>query len=63
MPIMRANSNIKMASVEAVVTKADGTIENLGVISYYHRNPLRRWAWHTAKAAKHLATRVQKLFN
>ncbi len=35
----------QMVSVEAVVTRADGTVEDLGVIAYYHRNPLRRWAW------------------
>jgi hypothetical protein len=29
-------------TVEAVVTRADGTVEDLGVVAYYHRNPLRR---------------------
>lgn len=29
----------------AVVTRADGRVEHLGTISYYHRNPLRRWGF------------------
>jgi hypothetical protein len=34
----------RQASLHAVVTRADGTVENLGLIAYYHRNPFRRWA-------------------
>jgi len=36
------NSNLSEASIEAVVIRADGTRENLGVVSYYHKNPLKR---------------------
>lgn len=36
-------------SIEAVVIRADGTVEDLGVVSYWHKNPLRRWAWHIKK--------------
>lgn len=28
--------------VEAVITKADGTVIDLGEISYYHRSPWKR---------------------
>ena len=31
------------ASVEAVITRADGRVEKLGTIAYWHKNPLRRW--------------------
>ena len=31
-------------SIEAVVYRADGRVEKLGIISYYHRNPLKRLA-------------------
>jgi len=41
---MEASSNVKQAEMEAVIIRADGTREYLGVIAYYHRNPLRRWA-------------------
>jgi len=33
------------SSISAIVTRADGTVEDLGVIAYWHRNPLRRLAW------------------
>lgn len=36
-------------SISAVVTRADGTVEDLGVIAYWHRNPLRRLAWRLRK--------------
>lgn len=39
---MNAAANVKQASLSAVVIRADGTREDLGVISYYHRNPLKR---------------------
>jgi hypothetical protein len=29
--------------VTAVVTRADGRVENLGLISYDHVNPFKRW--------------------
>lgn len=35
----------KEATLSAVITRADGTIEKLGVISYYHRNPIRVLLW------------------
>ena len=33
----------RKASLHAVVTRADGRVENLGVISYYHRFAPLRW--------------------
>lgn len=33
------------SSIEAVVIRADGSKEDLGVVSYWHRNPLRRLVW------------------
>lgn len=31
------------AEVSAVVTRADGTVQDLGIVSYWHKNPFRRW--------------------
>lgn len=31
------------AKLTAIVTRADGTQEDLGIVGYYHRNPLKRW--------------------
>lgn len=45
-----AKGGVKEASIEAVVIRADGTREDLGTIAYYHRNPLRRWAWRLRRA-------------
>ena len=43
--IIRSKVPVSEASIAATVIRADGTIEELGVISYYHKNPLRRLAW------------------
>lgn len=32
-------------TISAVVTRADGTVEDLGVVSYWHANPLKRLLW------------------
>lgn len=39
-----ANSGFKEVVIEATVIRADGTREELGQISYWHKNPLRRLA-------------------
>lgn len=47
-----AQAGVKMASFEAVITRADGTVENLGTIAYYHRNPIRRLLWRLSKGGR-----------
>lgn len=32
-------------SVRAVIYRADGSVEQLGLIAYYSRNPIKRWAY------------------
>lgn len=49
-----APAPVKQASIAAVVIRADGTREDLGVIAYYHKNPLRRWAWSLKQLFKQL---------
>jgi hypothetical protein len=46
-----AKTNAREVTFEAFVTRADGTVEPLGVVAYYNRNPLRRWAWALRKGA------------
>ena len=41
--------NAKEAQIAAVITRADGTVENLGVISYWHKNPFKRIFWSIKK--------------
>jgi hypothetical protein len=44
-----ANVNAKEIKLEAIVIRADGTRENLGVIDYWHQNPLKRFVWKLKK--------------
>lgn len=46
------NQNVKHASIEAVVIRADGRIENLGVVAYYHKNPWKRFVWRVSEIFK-----------
>lgn len=34
--------NAKSAEVSLVIIRADGSKQDLGVVSYYHKNPLKR---------------------
>ena len=47
-------SKIKSVQVEAVVTRKDGTVENLGTISRWHKNPLIRAKWFIEDNLKRL---------
>jgi len=40
------------AELRAVVIRADGTVEDLGMIAYWHKNPLKRLAWRVYKFLK-----------
>jgi len=42
-------SALKSVSIEAKIIRADGAVEDLGVISYWHANPLKRLAWRISK--------------
>ena len=35
-----ANSKPRAVSLSAVITRANGSVEDRGVIAFYHRNPL-----------------------
>lgn len=39
---MIVKGGIREARIEAIVTRADGRVENLGVISYWHKSWFRR---------------------
>lgn len=42
---LNANSGIKETYFSVVITRADGTVEDLGVIAYYNSNPFKLWIW------------------
>jgi hypothetical protein len=37
-----ANSGIEQSSLSMVIIRANGEREDLGVVSYYHKNPIKR---------------------
>lgn len=44
---MQAKSPVK-ATLHARIIRADGRVEDLGEVAFWHRNPLRRWWWRLA---------------
>ena len=40
-----AKGGVREVTIEAVVIRRDGTREDFGVVSYYHKNPLKRLIW------------------
>ena len=47
--MQHAISNAKEIQFIATVTRADGTVEELGVIDYWHKNPIKRIIWRIKK--------------
>lgn len=47
-----APAKAREALIEARVIRADGSVEHLGVVSYWHRNPLRRALWRVRRWLK-----------
>lgn len=37
-----ADGKLKSAEMQIIVTRADGTVEDLGTQAYWHKNPLKR---------------------
>ena len=50
--IFSAIANAKMVSMDAKIIRANGRVEELGTIAYWHRNPLKRMAWHVGRFAR-----------
>ena len=44
-----AKSNAKEIELIATITRADGSVEQLGVIDYWHKNPIKRIIWKLKK--------------
>ena len=44
-----AHSNAKEIQLVATITRADGTVEELGTIDYWHKNPIKRFIWRIKK--------------
>jgi len=52
MTAIRPRQGMSQMSIRAVITRADGTVEDLGTISYWHKNPLRRLAYRIGRLFK-----------
>jgi hypothetical protein len=44
-----ANVNAKEIELIATIIRADGTKVELGVIDYWHKNPIKRFIWKLKK--------------
>jgi len=44
-----SEAQVKQMEISAIITRADGTVENLGTIQYWHKNPLKRIIWRIKK--------------
>lgn len=42
-------SQVKSMELSACIIRADGTIEELGTIQYWHKNPIKRIIWRIKK--------------
>ena len=49
---LEGRSKVEQASIAATVIRKDGTREELGIVSYWHRNPLRRLWWRLRHGGK-----------
>lgn len=50
--MQHAVSNAKEIHLIATITRADGTVEELGVIDYWSKNPIKRIIWKLKKFLK-----------
>ncbi len=51
---IRARGGAKEMTISAVITRADGRVENLGVIAFHHRNPFKRLAFRAHQIIKRI---------
>lgn len=47
--IFTAKSELNEMIITATITRADGTIENAGIVSYHHKSWLKTFLWKIKK--------------
>lgn len=47
--MITSDAKVKQMEISAVITRADGTVVDLGTIQYWHKNPLKRLLWRIKK--------------
>lgn len=51
---IRARGGAREMTISAVITRADGRVENLGVISHWSKSPLKRLAFRARQFLKRI---------
>jgi hypothetical protein len=57
--ITSATTGASQVTVEARVIRADGTVQELGTVAYWHRNPLKRLAWRVSNTLQRLRALIK----
>lgn len=52
MSILTTLINPKRIELSATVTRADGTVENHGIVAFYHKNPVLQLLWNIKQFLK-----------
>lgn len=60
---MESGKAVTEVTISAVVIKNDGTRVDLGNIAYWHKNPLKRWAWSVRNAGKRAGEHIANLYS
>ena len=47
--MITTQTKVKEMVLSAVITRADGTVQDLGAIQYWHSNPIKRFIWRIKK--------------
>lgn len=42
----QAMAGVQQGQITATIIRADGRVEELGVVAYHHKNPIKRWAYN-----------------
>lgn len=63
MGIFSSMVGVRMVSVEAVVTRADGTVEDLGVIAFAHKNAFKMLTWKMGRGLAGARKRMEQVLS
>lgn len=47
--MITSDAKVKQMELSARIVRADGTVEELGTIQYWNKNPLKRLLWRIKK--------------
>lgn len=56
------NTDAKESRITARIIRANGTVEDLGEIAYWHKNPVRVWLRNLSKTISNLKEKITNAF-